>query len=179
MWNQSFDARQRRSGHSRRTGPGYCQSPGARAGRWSAARRTRPGSSDEVLDGPGPGRDSGPPFSIKAISLFEEIVAQAPSFAPAWAGLSSAAGSLGEVGAGVLRGILPGMREAALEAFRLDPVLAEANAAMGSGRGLRPQLDGGRASSLQTPSARTRASPGSQRRGRFPAASARPTRRSD
>ncbi len=73
----------------------------------------------------------GPPFSIEAISLFEEIVAQAPSYAPAWAGLASLLGARVRLEPESAADLWPKMSMAALEAYRLDPLLAEANAAMG------------------------------------------------
>ena len=79
-----------------------------------------------------------PDNSRKAAAIFEAIVAKDPSFAPAWAGLASAA-------AGATRlarreepqAIDPRMEPAALKAIQIDPLLAEAHAAMGSVHGRR------------------------------------------
>ena len=73
----------------------------------------------------------GPPFSIEAISLFEEIVEQAPMYAPAWAGLASLLSARVRLEGESAAVLLPQMTVAAHEAYRLDPMLAEANAAMG------------------------------------------------
>jgi TolB-like protein/tetratricopeptide (TPR) repeat protein len=73
----------------------------------------------------------GPPFSIEAISLFEEIVEQAPMYAPAWAGLASLLSARVRLEGESATVLLPQMTVAAHEAYRLDPMLAEANAAMG------------------------------------------------
>ncbi len=63
----------------------------------------------------------------RAVSLFEEIVAQAPLYAPAWAGMARLLGARVRLE----QEFWPRMSLAALEAYRLDPLLAEANAAMG------------------------------------------------
>jgi serine/threonine-protein kinase len=69
----------------------------------------------------------------RAAELFEQVVARDPSFAPAWAGLASALGAFSlAVPAEALPPPDPRMDEAALEALRLDPFLAEAQAAVGS-----------------------------------------------
>jgi adenylate cyclase len=65
----------------------------------------------------------------EAVSLFEEIITKDRSYAPAWAGLASALGSIVRLRAA--DDLIPRMKEAALEAYRLDPFLAEANAALG------------------------------------------------
>jgi tetratricopeptide (TPR) repeat protein len=67
----------------------------------------------------------------KAIGLFEEIVAEAPSYAPAWAGLAGALGLGVRLDADVPPEALSRMEEAALQAHKLDPLLAEAHAALG------------------------------------------------
>ena len=72
-----------------------------------------------------------PAFAIEAAGRFEEIVKQAPSYAPAWAALASALGTAVRLEPEYAPSLQPRMREAALEANRLDPLLAEANAAMG------------------------------------------------
>jgi tetratricopeptide (TPR) repeat protein len=67
----------------------------------------------------------------KAIGLFEEIVAEAPSYAPAWAGLAGALGLGVRLDAEVPPEALSRMEEAALQAHKLDPLLAEAHVALG------------------------------------------------
>ena len=68
-----------------------------------------------------------------AAALFEQVIARDPSFAPAWAGVAS---SLAAFSRATITEAMeppnPRMDEAALEAIRLDPLLAEAQAAMGS-----------------------------------------------
>jgi serine/threonine-protein kinase len=73
----------------------------------------------------------GPRFSVEATKLFEEIIAEAPAYAPAWAGVASALGARVRMSPDAESDFLPRMTEAAHEAYRLDPDLAEANAAMG------------------------------------------------
>jgi TolB-like protein/Tfp pilus assembly protein PilF len=72
--------------------------------------------------------------SAKSAELFQQVIDADPSFAPAYAGLSAAYASMSH---NVLfHGISsaqahPIMRSAALKALQLDPLLAEAHAAMG------------------------------------------------
>jgi serine/threonine-protein kinase len=74
-----------------------------------------------------------PVNSRKAAELFEAIVAKDPSFAPAWAGLASAAADATRWKGGAdLPPTDPRMEPAALKAIQIDPLLAEAHAAMGS-----------------------------------------------
>jgi len=73
------------------------------------------------------------PNSARAASLFEQIIAADPGFAPAHAALASALGafSTSNPSAEELPPD-PRMRPAALRAITLDPFLAEAHSAMGS-----------------------------------------------
>jgi TolB-like protein len=70
----------------------------------------------------------------KAIGLFEEIVAEAPSYAPAWAGLAGALGLGVRLDAEVPPEAFSRMEEAALQVHKLDPLLAEAHAVLGVGQ---------------------------------------------
>jgi TolB-like protein/Tfp pilus assembly protein PilF len=75
----------------------------------------------------------GPANSAKAAELFQEVVASAPEYAPAWAGLASALGQLSRPSRGEeLIPPDPRLGPAALKALQLDPLLAEAHAAVGS-----------------------------------------------
>ncbi len=74
----------------------------------------------------------------QAVKLFEQAIARDPSFAPAYAGLADASASASTDIPGPLRpNVIPPetalalMRPAAEAALRLDPLLAEAHAAMG------------------------------------------------
>jgi serine/threonine-protein kinase len=71
-----------------------------------------------------------PVNSAEAAALFERVVAGDPSYAPAWAGLASALASIPRTGP-ELPPPDPRMEGAALRALQLDPLLAEAHAAMG------------------------------------------------
>ena len=74
-----------------------------------------------------------PDNSRKAAELFEAVGAKDPSFAPAWAGLASAvADAMRWQGGPDLPPEDPRMEPAALKAIQIDPLLAEAHAAMGS-----------------------------------------------
>jgi len=69
----------------------------------------------------------------RAAELFEQVIARDPSFAPAWAGLASALGAFSRAVPGdVLPPRNPRMQTAAMEAIRLDPLLADAHAALGA-----------------------------------------------
>jgi TolB-like protein/Flp pilus assembly protein TadD len=69
----------------------------------------------------------------RAADLFEQVLARDPEYAPAWAGLASAIGAFSRATQGdALPPQNPKMDQAALEAIRIDPLLAEAHAAMGS-----------------------------------------------
>ena len=73
-----------------------------------------------------------PDNSRKAAELFEAIVAKDPLLAPAWAGLASAAADATRWKGGAdLRRQTPRMEPAALKAIQIDPLLAEAHAAIG------------------------------------------------
>jgi eukaryotic-like serine/threonine-protein kinase len=68
----------------------------------------------------------------KAVELFEQVIARDRSFAPAWAGLASALGTFTRAVPGEAPPPPdPRMEPAAREAIRLDPLLAEAHAAIG------------------------------------------------
>jgi serine/threonine-protein kinase len=67
----------------------------------------------------------------QAVSLFEEILAEEPSYAPAWAGLASALGSIVRLRPDAVPASLPRMKQAAEAAYERDPLLAEAIAAIG------------------------------------------------
>ena len=72
----------------------------------------------------------------RAVGLFEEVAAADPAFAPAYAGLASAAAARAYVYPSVVDAIAPDVahatiRPAAARAIALDPLLAEAHAAMG------------------------------------------------
>jgi TolB-like protein/tetratricopeptide (TPR) repeat protein len=69
----------------------------------------------------------------RAAALFEQVIARDRSFAPAWAGLASALGAFSRAVPGdVLPPRNPVMETAAMEAIRLDPLLADAHAALGA-----------------------------------------------
>lgn len=73
----------------------------------------------------------GPKNSARAAELFQEIVASAPEHAPAWAGLANALAELSRPSPG--EEIIPRdprLGPAALRALQLDPLLAEAHAAL-------------------------------------------------
>ena len=68
----------------------------------------------------------------KAIEYFQQVIAIAPDFAPAYAGIADAYAYMTIPELGVpLAGVQELMRTAALKALELDPDLAEAHAAMG------------------------------------------------
>lgn len=69
----------------------------------------------------------------EAIRLFQQVIESDPAFAPAYAGLADAyAARTWQISDGLsLEEGLSGMRPAALKALELDPLLAEAHAAMG------------------------------------------------
>ena len=74
-----------------------------------------------------------PEDSSRAAAMFEAIVARAPAFAPAWAGLASAAAdATRHQPREEMPAVDPRMEPAALRAIQLDPLLAEAHAAMGN-----------------------------------------------
>jgi serine/threonine-protein kinase len=68
----------------------------------------------------------------QAAKLLEQVIANDPEFAPAHAGLADAYGAMSWQLTGLsFEGGLSGMRPAAIRALDLDPMLAEAHAAMG------------------------------------------------
>jgi len=70
--------------------------------------------------------------SQQAAALFEQVIAKDPAFAPAYAGLADAyAGMSWQIGGLSADEGLTRMRPAAVKAIELDPLLAEAQAAMG------------------------------------------------
>jgi serine/threonine-protein kinase len=73
----------------------------------------------------------GPENSARAAELFQQVVSSAPDYAPAWAGLASALAQLSRPSTG--EEIIPPdprLGPAALKALQLDPLLAEAHAAL-------------------------------------------------
>lgn len=73
----------------------------------------------------------GPDNSARAAELFQEVVASAPEYAPAWAGLASALAELSRPSPGEeIIPLDPRLRPAALTAIQIDPLLAEAHAAV-------------------------------------------------
>ncbi len=73
----------------------------------------------------------GPENSAKAAELFQQVVSAAPDHAPAWAGLANALAQLSR--ASSREEIIPPdprLGPAALKALQLDPLLAEAHAAL-------------------------------------------------
>jgi TolB-like protein/Flp pilus assembly protein TadD len=74
----------------------------------------------------------GIPNALKAAELFRRVIAADPRFAPAHAGLANAYAFASFPFRGIeFEAAYPIMRAAALEALRLDPLLAEAHMAMG------------------------------------------------
>ena len=74
-----------------------------------------------------------PENAARAAALFEAIVARDPAFAPAWSELASAlADATRHQPREEIPPLDPRMEPAALNAIRIDPLLAEAHAAMGS-----------------------------------------------
>jgi tetratricopeptide (TPR) repeat protein len=74
----------------------------------------------------------GIPNALKAAELFKRVIAVDPGFAPAHAGLANAYAFASFPFRGIeFEAAYPIMRRAALEALRLDPLLAEAHMAMG------------------------------------------------
>ncbi len=72
-----------------------------------------------------------PENSAKAAALFEQVANEHPTYAPAWAGLASALSELSRPSTGeAILPLDPRMRAAALRAIQLDPLLAEAHAAI-------------------------------------------------
>jgi serine/threonine-protein kinase len=72
-----------------------------------------------------------PENSVKAAALFEQVAHAHPTYAPAWAGLANALAELSRPSTG--EEIIPldaRMKAAALRAIQLDPLLAEAHAAL-------------------------------------------------
>ncbi len=71
--------------------------------------------------------------SAKAAELFQQVASSAPDYAPAWAGLASALAQLSRPS--TAEEIIPPdprLRPAAMKALQLDPLLAEAHAALGN-----------------------------------------------
>jgi tetratricopeptide (TPR) repeat protein len=73
-----------------------------------------------------------PKFALEAAAIFEQIVTRDPGFAPAVAALARSLGDVmrfnREFDSGVME---PRLEQAALEAIRLDPLLPDAQAALG------------------------------------------------
>jgi TolB-like protein len=67
----------------------------------------------------------------KAVELFEQVVATDPAFAPAFAGLADTYAWMSITGQIPFETAYSAMRPAAVKALQLDPLLAEAHAAMG------------------------------------------------
>ena len=71
-------------------------------------------------------------FALEAATLFEQIVARDPGYAPAVAALARSLGDFFRLGPEFEAGaVSPRLEEAALAAIRLDPSLADAQAALG------------------------------------------------
>jgi tetratricopeptide (TPR) repeat protein len=68
-----------------------------------------------------------------AIELFQHAIRRDPAFAPAYAGLVGAYGVMSHqtLASGIVEAAFPPMQQAARKALELDPLLAEAHAAMG------------------------------------------------
>ncbi len=74
-----------------------------------------------------------PVFALEAAALFEQIVARDPGYAPAVAALARSLGDAWRFSSEPDGGAIgPRMEEAALEAIRLDPLLPDAQAALGT-----------------------------------------------
>jgi TolB-like protein len=72
------------------------------------------------------------PSARRAAELFEQVIARDPAFAPAYAGLVDAYAFMSrEIQEIPFEAVLSRMRPAAVKALELDPLLAEAHAAMG------------------------------------------------
>ena len=72
-----------------------------------------------------------PENSAKAAALFEQVANEHPTYAPAWAGLANALAELSRPSTGEeIIPLDPRMGAAALRAIQLDPLLAEAHAAI-------------------------------------------------
>ena len=68
----------------------------------------------------------------KAAALFEEVITRERAFAPAWAGLASTLSAVSRAVPGDVQPPRdPRLEAAAMEALRLDPLLADAHAALG------------------------------------------------
>jgi serine/threonine-protein kinase len=68
----------------------------------------------------------------KSVSIFQQIIAQDPSYAPAFSGLADCYVSLGVSGTGVPKDVMPKASAAAKKALELDGTLAEAYTSLGS-----------------------------------------------
>jgi tetratricopeptide (TPR) repeat protein len=71
------------------------------------------------------------PGSLGAVELFEKVLKRDPAFAPAYAGLANAYAFLALPRSYPFKTAHSMMRSAAVKAIELDPLLAEAHAAMG------------------------------------------------
>jgi eukaryotic-like serine/threonine-protein kinase len=75
----------------------------------------------------------GPANAARAAELFQEVASNAPTYAPAWAGLAAALGQLSRPSPSEeIIPLDPRLGQAALKALQLDPLLPEAHAALGS-----------------------------------------------
>ncbi len=93
---------------------------------------TDPGAYDLYLRGRALVDRRGVPNTQQAAELFERAIARDPGFAPALAGLANAYAFMSFPYRGIaFETAYPIMRPAAVKALRLDPLLAEAHAAMG------------------------------------------------
>ena len=73
-----------------------------------------------------------PQYANQAVELFTKVLAEDPSYAPAAAGLASALSTVARQTLNAdLTTLRPKLEAAALDAIRLDPMLAEAQAALG------------------------------------------------
>jgi TolB-like protein len=104
-----------------------------RLGRGQRRYETAPNVYYEFLKARGLRSMRHPDNAFKAAAIFEAIVARDPAFAPAWAGLASAAAdATRHQPREQMPPVDPRMEPAAVTALRIDPLLAEAHAAMGS-----------------------------------------------
>jgi serine/threonine-protein kinase len=108
-----------------------------KVGRGQRRYETDPGVYYQFLQAKGLRSRRNPQNAAKAAAIFEAVVSKDPTFAPAWAGLASAIADAVKYAskdrqASEMPPVDPRMEAAALTAIRIDPLLAEAHAAMGS-----------------------------------------------
>lgn len=102
-------------------------------GRGQRRYEADPEVSSEFLKACGLRSRRDPGDASRAAAMFEAIVAKDPSFAPAWAELANAvADATRHQAREEMPALDPRMEPAALRAIQIDPLLAEAHAAMGN-----------------------------------------------